>query len=532
MSVFLAKDLLKLLTKYHRVQGSSGLLKAIKEIKEELDLLGMSTKIFEIPSNAIKGFVETPVSWDIEEGSMEIKVSNRTFAKLNMSEHPTLIAAHSPPGEGHGKLVICDNNDISTCEGEVVLTRLPAYIAYKNIDANMILLYSDKRFPTAVPYTGLFIHRNEITNKVVINIPYTMALKLKLAVREGKNISVEWVVKSRYIDRSLHGLLTCDGDEPGILYISHICHPKPGAHDNASGSVANILTLLGIARSGHRFSHCHAWVPEYAGTVFIGQHLPWTPIGVVNLDMVGSKQWITGSIFNIVNAPLYMDSHMTMYTYLASKIVLDDVYSFDGFKLPGHRYSLIPYTAGSDHDVTLAWGWDSVMLNEWPSKYYHTDMDEITSISPKSLIKSALIAILAGFMRVHRIKEDIARDIFNKYVIDWYRIEALKNNLEIDKLFKLVHASKINTEKIIKLESPIMSKSLYKVIGHHVYLKLKNIRGSFTFLSLYAPLAYLNGIGEKDIFEMFQLENLIRWRDEEKTLIEYAWSVIKDKYMK
>ncbi|MEM4880219.1 MAG: peptidase, partial [Desulfurococcaceae archaeon] len=91
MSVFLAKDLLKLLTKYHRVQGSSGLLKAIKEIKEELDLLGMSTKIFEIPSNAIKGFVETPVSWDIEEGSMEIKVSNRTFAKLNMSEHPTLI---------------------------------------------------------------------------------------------------------------------------------------------------------------------------------------------------------------------------------------------------------------------------------------------------------------------------------------------------------------------------------------------------------------------------------------------------------
>jgi len=150
----LARDFIRKITLYHRIQGSSGLENALSIVSEFLSSNGYEVKLFDVPSSSQRGFMETPVSWDVYEGRVEFKSSKGFTHILDYMEHPTLVSAHSPPGEGCGEVTYC--RDLSNCEGDVVLVEAPGYIAYKELNARLIILYDSKRHPDAVPYTGLF----------------------------------------------------------------------------------------------------------------------------------------------------------------------------------------------------------------------------------------------------------------------------------------------------------------------------------------------------------------------------------------
>jgi len=512
-----ARDLLRRVTIHHRIQGSIGIEKALVEVEEFMSSMGYEVKFFEFPASSRHGYIETPVSWDVYEGRVEIKVGRGQVYTYHHSEHPTLVSAHSPPSEGCGKLTWC--KDLSKCEGEVVLVEAPGYLAYKESSARLIVLYDSKRYSEAVPYTGLFIGDNEIEPKSVVNIPYSLALKIISQISKGYEVEVCWSVKTAFSSKQQKGLIVYRGEDPGILYISHICHPKPGAHDNASGVVSNILTAMLLDASSQKVPHAHLFVPEYSGTIFAYKHLPWTPIGVVNLDMVGSKQWITNSTLNLVIPPLYVKSRLSPYLLLATKLVLDEASSFGGFKLPSQRYSITPYTAGSDHDVTLMWGVDSIMLNEWPSKYYHTDMDDVDSISPAQLYNTGLIAALVGILSYTGNRFDEIEKSYKGYIKSWFAIEGLKYGLDLSTLASILDSQ---IEPSYQPGStPISSKFLYRRLGRAKYEKLRSIKGGLTFLSVYGPLALRLGI--KNPLELFQLENMVSWSFEEKQLISNAW---------
>lgn len=521
----IANKYLKILTTKHRIQGSRGLEEAIDIIAEFLRREGFRIKVFEIPTSSEKGFVETPISWDVKDGFLELKAGENTIAYLSYHDHPTLVAAHSPPGEGCGEVRYCES--LEGCSGEVVLLEAPAYIAYNTVDADLVILYDSKRYPDAVPYTGLFLRAGEVREKpVVLNIPYAYAQRLISMLSRGVRITACWKVVVEYSNRPLKGLIAYNSEEPGIAFISHICHPRPSAHDNASGVVANTLVAKILSETGHEFSSAHVFVPEYTGTVYLKEYLPWHPIGVVNLDMVGSKQSVTGSVLNIVNPPLFMKPYMASYTYLAIKLLLDKASSFGGFSLPAQKYSITPYTVGSDHDVTVSWGIDSVMLNEWPSKYYHTDMDDVESISISYLVDTSVASALAGYMAYKKTHGENITEFYRSYLKSWYQFEACKKEVGTEWISKLLSYWDEYAIKV-QLETPISSRYIYKLIGLPKYMKLRNIKGALTYLSVYAPLAYINGIENHE--EMFQQENLIRWTQEEKELISEAWSIIKEK---
>lgn len=523
----LTRDYLKKLTVYHRIHGSIGLIEALKTVKEIVDEFGLETRMIKVPADSERGFMESPLSWDAKNGFLEFKRGSTLLAKYDYNDHPTLIAAHSPRGEGCGTLKLCVTLD--KCEGESVLVEAPAYIAYKELDADLLVLYDNKRYPEAVPYTGLFLRSNEVKKKpAVFNIPASTATKLISQIQKGVEIEVCWSSSADYVERPHYMLLAHRGNSQGVLYISHICHPKPGGHDNASGSVANIL-VAHILSQIREISHIHAWVPEYTGTIFLREHLPAEPIGVINLDMVGSKQWVTDSTLNIVIPPLFIDQKISAYTFLASKTILDEASSFGGFKLPRYRYSLSPYSAGSDHDVTIGWGLDSVMLNEWPSKYYHTDMDEIDTISPTSLTNIAIITSLAGVLTHKLYKEETVLEAFNNYLKSWYAIEALKNGVDVSILSKILE-KRLSPCSINRLITPLTLKILYKKFGREMYMKIRELRGAYSFFTLYAPLAYINNI--QDPITIFQAENLLAWSVEERKFIEEVWGKIREEVLK
>ncbi len=528
ISPITAADILYMLARYHRLQGSKGLWDAVKALKEFLDQHGVSSEVIRVEEGSKRGFITAPISWDPVEASLEVKSGDRVIARLDMRDHPTLLSAHSPDGEGCSGLEICRD---SRCGGEAVLATGYLYDIYHNIDADLILYYNGNRFRDAVPYIGLFLEPGERERSVVMNIPYNLALHLiHLKEVKGDRINVCWRAKRIRHRLGLPILLSCRGDEPGVVFISHICHPKPGAHDNASGSVVNALISIALGKAGFKHSYCNIWVPEYTGTVHLYDKTPWRPLGVVNIDMVGSKQYVTGSTLTLVNPPRMIRYSLTPIIWLGLRMVMDNNSSFPGFSEPGVRWGVSPYGMGSDHDIYTVWGFEALMLNEWPSKYYHTDRDSPETIDPLNLVRTTL-AILLGvdiyYGSDNGLRKRI-RSVYEHYLRSIYYSEALKKNVSASMISRYLLKKPLLMEPPEKplIESPLISRSLYKLLGRERYLSIRKIKGALDALGSYLPLAYVLGV--KDPLKRFKAERVIRWSRRDERIVRDSWEIVRD----
>ncbi|MET1159599.1 MAG: aminopeptidase [Thermoprotei archaeon] len=531
VSTIIASDLLKTITRYSRIQGSRELWKVVNELKTFAEERGFETRILKIESGSSSGFLDVPVSWDLKEAFLEIQRGNSLIARYSSYEHSTLVAAHSPGGEGCGYITIC--RDIKSCSGDVVLATGYTYELYKNIDASLILYYSENHYWDAFPYTGLFIKPGEEKpGKTVMTLPYRVASRLISRIRKGDKIRVCWKADTEYHSEGLPVLIACKGEDPGIVYISHICHPKPGAHDNASGSAANAIALDILSKTSkeYTFSSCHIWVPEYTGTVFVYDEMPWNPIGIINFDMVGSKQQITGSTLVIVNPPRFINYKLTPVLWIALQKTMDRSRSFSGVLEPLVKYSVTPYTIGSDHDVFTIWGYESPMVNEWPSKYYHTDMDEVDSIDPTNTAYIGLAGVITGYMISHarRNKLELYSKIYRDYIKSWYYSQAIKTGFSINYLTRYLIKKPLIEEPFEKppIQSPIYSRKIYRILGSEKYNEIRKINNALTYLEVYAPLAEILDI--KDHVKRFKAESLVKWRRREEKIVVDAWERIKN----
>ena len=517
----LGVDVVNMLSSYSRVTGSTGLVRAVEELKEALENAGLPAKVYKVENNARRGFIETPSGWDPVEAELVIRIGEKVLGRFNLLEHPTLLSAHSPGGEGCGRLVVCERE----CSGEVVLTDLNPYDAYLTVDAKLILHYDKNRFHEAVPYTGLFLKASEVKHgKVVMNIPYRLATDLisRLLVNPSLEVEVCWKASVKFHSAGLPVLVSCGG-RPTTLIVSHVCHPKPGAHDNASGSAANFLAAFAKVnmREPSLDSVCHVWVPEYTGTVFLKEILGELPEHVVNLDMVGSKQNVTGSVLSVVNPPLFMPGRVASAMYVSARSVLDTVESFEGVPQPSVRYDIAPYSAGSDHDVFITWGVDSGMLNEWPSKYYHTDMDTPDTISPVQLSNTAVIALLASYILSDPGLSERANKAYREYLAGWYSVKSAVMGVETPSLGGL----NVEYRRPAGLESPVSMRFIYKTLGRDTFNKVRKIKGAYSYLTVYAPVA--ESIGLKDHLDRFVREGLVEWGKEEAETVAKVWDELK-----
>ncbi|MEZ0289475.1 MAG: M28 family peptidase [Sulfolobales archaeon] len=516
---------LKEITSYHRIQGSEDLWNAVRRLREELSQAGVESRIQEAPLDSSKGFVETPVGWDPVYAELKIWVERDLVLDLDLKNHPTLLTAHVGSGEGCSELSLCYGD---SCEREAVITDLLPYEAYEKYSARLILHYNPSRHPEAVPYTSLFIRSQDIKrDKVIMNIPYSKASRIVNDLAKNKSVKVCWKSETRYrTTGSLPILHTCTGDEE-IMFISHICHPLPGAHDNASGSTANYLIAYLRDKSEYTrdLRYCNVWVPEYTGTVYLDKVLGGSIEYVVNLDMIGSRQEETGSVLTIVNPPIYSSTRIASAQFIALKTSLDLVSSFNNTLTPSIRYDVTPYSTGSDHDLAVMWGLDTVMLNEWPSKYYHTDMDSIDTISIENLINTAISSLIAGYIVSSRELSKRAEEIYRDYLRTWYAAKALIQGVDVSGLSGFLRAEKRISVPRDLSRTPIHSRYIYRVLGGELYSKIRRINLALTYLEVYAALSEISGL--KNHIEIFQIEELIRWSEEERSLVSDAWEILR-----
>ena len=416
------------ISQYHRIQASPGFRAAAQYVADQLAAAGLEVAIRRYPANSTSHFWATPsfLEWSCENASLDLLDEHGALAEnlCDFAAVPTSLIQRSIPAAGEFEVVAPGGKggvepadyaglDVS---GKLVLTDQAVArvleLAVRERGAAGVLFDGMKSVgrtaldvPDARQYTS-FWYPGAIQPDgwgFVISPRQGQSLRRKLA--DGKPVRVRAMIDSRFYEGAIEVVETfipgtSDGPDEEILLLSHLCHPRPGAHDNGSGVAALIETAATLARliaegqlppprRGIRF----IWPPEMTGTyAWLAEHEAdvkrgrW--IAGLNLDMVGADQGRTGSTWQLIDLPQ------------AGAAFADHLLSWlrEPF-LDGQRYSEVPFSAGSDHYILCdpSVGIPTPMLNQWPDKFYHTSADTPDKVSPDSLGRSGALAAVYAY---------------------------------------------------------------------------------------------------------------------------------------
>ncbi len=452
---------IKQLTTYHRIQGSDDLVKASEFLEKELKEWCDTVDRIMITREHDLGLLKIPPRWNVRDAELWLKKPKEKLL-LKLSNHPTMVVAHSPPTNGwvEGEVVnvgrgVSDKDYPRSLEGKFVLAYGSARIVYRKASergALGILLYSKRNIPShAVPYFGLFLSYDELKDKktIALSISRRIADELINMLEKGEKVVVRAYVNAELSDNSRLPVIVASIQgtrSEGFGVVAHYCHPMPGANDNASGVVGALETaaILSTAiKNGLpklEKSVYFMLVPEYYGTQGLllnnNKELTKKLLGVINLDMIGERQEDTGSVLSHILSSIALPTYIDAVLDYTLRKLLPGTHAYSEVHRPLMiRYTISPYNDGSDHDVFLSEGIPAMMLNQWPDKYYHTDLDDIAHVDLELITKiSASVATTLYYLST--LKEPYLEELVNltydfySYVIyEWKFTRKINDHL-------------------------------------------------------------------------------------------------------
>jgi len=163
------------------------------------------------------------------------------------------------------------------------------------------------------------------------------------------------------------------GAMKAILVQAHLCHPRPGANDNASGA-ALLAELVRVLRTAPPEREIIAlWMPEFYGTIaWVADQKPDLACAI-DLDMVGEDQAKTSSTLEVTATPWSLPS------FVPDLVAVN---------LLHHDFRMVRtgFAWGSDHAVfnDASIHVPAVLVNQWPDRYYHSSEDTPDKSSVRS----------------------------------------------------------------------------------------------------------------------------------------------------
>lgn len=423
-----ALDLEWELSKFHRSKGGIGFSQAIKTIQE---FIGES-HVLKYP---LKGSYETwrmPRGWNLKDGFLKIAGGKYVVGSLALSPINAIFLSGKTKGVERLKVVDVGEGENEKdykkdVRGKAILANgNPArvYRMAKKFGARCVLSYfmraqdpyikrSPELIPDAVNYTSFPSWSDESIFGFAIS--YNQYKELKALAKKDLEIESFMDVDSGTNELEiLEARIGKKGKERPIILTAHLCHPKPGANDNASGSallteIVRVLKKFEINRE-----IIALWVPEMYGTIaYLTDHDHNFEFNI-NLDMVGEDQDITGSALDVSATPWSLPS------FINELIAVH-------LQNPRFRMKEGSYSGGSDHYIFVdsSIGVQAVSLTQWPDRYYHTSEDTPDKASIRSFewIGKATLESLGEI--INGIPNEIAKatasrifDAFMKYDAD------------------------------------------------------------------------------------------------------------------
>jgi len=450
LSGSVAKSFVAQVSRFHRIQGSTMFHEAAEYVKNELSGLDFQDAVIEqFPADGkTKYWTHTsPIGWEIQSAELRLvepeekllctyedcPQSLHTFSKATPVKGVTAELVDVGKGtkekdyEGKnvkGKFVLATGR-ARLVHQQAVYKHGAAGVITDTITYEMPNVRESLDIPDAHAYQAIWPTADDLPKVAFgFSLSKRQGNAMRALLQAGKTVKLKAKIDARLFPFHEDVLTATIGgtEEPNkeIFLIAHLCHPKPSANDNASGSgllLEVARTIKTLIRKGKipppartiRF----IWVPETLGTVaYLSRHpeLSSRLVAGINLDMVGQNQELCKSTLNLDRTPDSLPSYLNDYVY---SLMEETTKEFDNRTPLGlastFRYRSQAFSGGSDHaEFTEATTRvPCVMLLQWPDLFYHTSMDTIDKVSEDSLKRVGWVVTVAALTLANATHEDI-----------------------------------------------------------------------------------------------------------------------------
>jgi aminopeptidase YwaD len=425
-------DHVQTITRYHRIQASPGYRAAADECLQILKRGGVAARVTSYPATGRNWHWTslTPQEWACRDAElwllgpdgerierlawfdeMNLSIIQRSCATPaeGVSAELVVIADALNPASWAaqavaGKIALVGNGDIHR-----MLQLARSYGAAGLVTARMS--YDPPTRPVgdladALQYTSfwwsedeekgwgfvLSTRQGERLKQLAGNGPIRLWARVDASFADGSIENVEAVIPGATAEE--------------VLVISHLCHPKPSANDNATGPATvmeTARTLQKLIASGQlpqprrtiRFLHPPEMTGTYAHLAALAPEERTRVVAALNVDMVGQKQEATGSVLICEYPPMACPSFAGDLMALILGEVARETTPLAGFgtKYARFRHAVTAFSGGSDHyiaaDPTV--GIPCPMIIQWPDRFYHTSADTIDKVDPAMMQRVGML---------------------------------------------------------------------------------------------------------------------------------------------
>jgi aminopeptidase YwaD len=443
-----AKRNLEYITRLHRMRGSAEFKKAVDFIESRLKEYGLEdVEVFQIPADgkSMYGTQKSRLVWEAEFAELwELEKDGAgwkpKFRIADWESMPITLAEDSESGEATAELVDIgagtsekdyDNKDV---KGKIVLTSAsPSSVVALAVGKGAvgIVSYTQNQLTAWWKEDQNLIRWGHFESFAPVKsfcfmISLKQAREFQTRLGRGEKIMLHGKVKAgqhagsySFVTAVIRGTDPALKEEE-IAFTCHLDHQRPGANDNASGS----MTILEIARAMNKLisegrlqrpqrTMRFIWSPEIEGTSAILSQRPAYAKkikAVVHMDMVGGGQ-VTKSIFHVAGAPRSLPNFVADVGQVFGAYVNEQTdayasgYQYD-YKFVSNEGGkeaqqavLGQFHMGSDHDVYNEGSFriPCIYMHDWPDRYIHTNFDLPANIDPTKLKRAAFIGGASGY---------------------------------------------------------------------------------------------------------------------------------------
>ncbi|MHB1654547.1 MAG: DUF4910 domain-containing protein [Desulfitobacteriaceae bacterium] len=429
---------------YHRIPGYKGQQEAAEACTQILRGYGIETDCQEYPADGHTMFwtEQSPPGWEcdlaelfiVEESGERTRIASFAEREISVMQGsaPTLpegievelVTVNKPEEEEgyagldvRGKMVLIGTCDMVRAR-ELAVERLGAIGIVTDRMPEWPPARGRMDVPDAVHWNGF--HWTGHEQKC---FGFAISPRWGDVLRKREQTKVFAKVRTRFTENTfcnVEAFIPGEKDEE-IVVIAHLCHPKPSANDNASGSgtameVARALQhmigegVLPKPKRGIRF----LLVPEFLGTyAYLEKHEDRIPkmLAGINLDMVGEKQDLCHSSLQVERPSLASPGYVGDLAAMLCQALGDDAANFFGTaRYALFRHTETPFSGGSDHyilsDPTV--GIPTPMLIQWPDRFYHTSEDTLDKVDPLMLQRVGTITATYAYFLANAGSKEIS----------------------------------------------------------------------------------------------------------------------------
>ncbi len=444
-----AKSFVSHLSRYHRIQASPMFHDSACYLSGELRRMGLQDiEILQFPADGKKRYWthKTSPGWEVKSAELRLVEPKErllaTFEEIPMSLHTFSVSTPRGGVEAElvdvgaglteedyrgkkvwGRLVLATGNARSV-QTEAVVKRGAAGVITDTLAYEFPKVRESIDIPDAHSYQGIWpTSENARKIKFGFSVSKRQGNELRGYLKDKKKV----VLRAKVVARLLPGrydivTATIRGSrrDEEVFLVAHLCHPKPGANDNASGSgllMEIARTVSASIKSGRMRRPLRTirffWVPETTGTVAMLATRPDIVerlVAGINLDMVGEDQELCRSTLEISMTPDSLPSYLNDLVMSVAERSAKELDPAAQIGLAStFRLRSTPFSTGSDHAefVEPTTGVPCVSMTQWPDMFYHTSMDTIDKVSETSLRRVGWITAVT-ILKMADVNEDAA----------------------------------------------------------------------------------------------------------------------------